>query len=406
MKILEEKKTREILGWYFSNVFYNKIYHNAKTTQEITDNDIRNKYKYIISIYVKHVCANAFDTIIRNIADEFNNWTKTKSFNSQIIINEICDIFLMSECSKTLSPDDKVKFVKTNLILCIKEFASIIISKYVDDIMIDNDQKKQTMVANTLRDLFIKILFKKKESINNKFILKELNPKPDTISTNAMNTIRRLIMEKSQIRKLAQGLDKEISKKNAEIEDLSAEVSKLRKTINKLTNEIEQLRQINHRHKNMNYLNQYEEFDSIRNIRDNSNIMKTDFDYEHPHRSQNDIGSNNANHVNHDHKHDLNPPPVPNLEYKPQEIPTLNLSNEAHTPPNMPNMYNDDVEIKQIGHEKKRTKKKSKSKSNSVGYHKGTKQSHTKQNEILKELNISDFMNRIENIDNELSNEM
>lgn len=436
--MLDEKKTREILGWYFSTIFYNKLYYNAQTTQHIPDMEIKDRYKYIISIYVTRVCETSFDTILKSIADDFNKWTNSKSFNSCGIVDEICDIFLMNEYSKKLNYNDKKKFVKTNLILCIKEFSSLIIKRWVDDIMINDDKPKQTMVADNLRSLFIDILHKKKDSINNKFILKELNPRPDTISTNAMNTIKKLIHEKSQVARLAKDLDQQNVSKSSLIKSLKVKVSDLETAMSELKRKNEHLESLNRRHQNLNSMNQYEEsFDPFQNIRSNSNItfkshneeknehLDSALQYPKDSALQYPKDSNLENRFLQYGSHrstsqGLNPPHAPPaIQDRTSGYPldpkatlreafrreqaeseeSIDRVSGAHEKQNLLdsvklNFMDDDVSMKPKPKRKSNSKSKSKKKPNSPSEN---------ENELrLQELDISNFMNKIENIDNEL----
>jgi len=268
----------EVIGSFFTDIFFNHIYVNAKIKlpkeASLLDEYIKKIQLYLIGIKNNKKC---YLNVMHNLLTYYNNITES-SISYSVFINLIINRIIPNNFIEQLTDFNKQELVSNIICDLVSNLALYIATPNIIKHVIEEHTIHPEDTIRILQDYSIHILITKKINILNKFLketgeIQDTTDNPSYAIIELKKIIKQLLYEKNELIEEQSILKKQIEKSKKVEEKLRRLIELLQSYINtknnisqddKLYNSVQQLEQAS----NQQHLVQEPHFDQYKNTQE------------------------------------------------------------------------------------------------------------------------------------------
>jgi len=232
----------EVIGSYFVNYYYNKLYIMAHNRNKLKDNStsLTDEYKAAVKTYswgIKHN-QEYYSRTIKGIHEHYQHYTKYATISLVDFIDNVLECFVPVEYFKDLTEKNKEFFIRKIVVDSVVEMMSHILTFKTLSEIIDNHKDRENVRAlqNRMSEIFSDI----REQIYNQFTRQLTGKKEvETVDIGVVQKFKALLEQTTK-----EKIDGQIKIEQMQkmIIALSKQAELLKQTINMRDEEIKQLK--------------------------------------------------------------------------------------------------------------------------------------------------------------------
>lgn len=206
----------EIIGAFFVDDFYNRLYTNARTmynTKEGSDHSLTSIYVSQVHLYAKLI-NKYYTNVISKLQTYFQKHTSNNVISLAQMRDEIIKTYLPSDVVGAIADSRKDALLRHLIIKIVQDFSILITKNHNLKLIIDN--RKLDNSGRALQDEVInKILIPLRENFYQEFMSKSIKGKSYSQETVSVEIVNRIRDEKNALQRKVQAQEEQIKKLKA-----------------------------------------------------------------------------------------------------------------------------------------------------------------------------------------------
>ncbi len=217
--------TYQVVAAYIVNLYYNDLYCEAKKmknsgkTSSLTEGYRNSVFIFINTIDYKsrkHYKPVYYNKLLHDLTQYFTEYTSFETLTVSDCIDKVTKEFIPEHFYRSLSKDDKRKFLRIILTDSIKNFSRFVVSSDSLKLIIDNHEEREN--PRLFVEKMVDLLILQRDIFYHKFLDSSIgNTNSDTIDRNLalkmQNEIKRLTQENNELKNIIKTIQEESQNK-------------------------------------------------------------------------------------------------------------------------------------------------------------------------------------------------